>query len=100
MKRFALIFAVLLSSAWAEPPRVLRVEPPDWVAPVRATSLRLMVTGSGLAGAALRVSHGPARAGPAKASADGRYLWADLSLPAGMPAGDLSLSLVTPAGST
>ena len=45
---------VFLRLGFAAAPGVTKVEPPDWAAGPKATSLRLLATGRNLAGAAVR----------------------------------------------
>src|SRR5579885_2622426 len=95
MKRllWCLVAAVLCRAA---APVVTKVEPPDWPSVSRATTLRLLLTGSNLAAA--RVTGCDAAA--AKVDASGSYLFVDLPIAAGAKAGPCPLQIATAGGTT
>ncbi len=86
---------ILLSVHAAAPPVISKVEPPDWPADAQGITLRMLVTGSELAGATV---HSSLRAGPVKVSASGTHLFVDLTVPKNAPAGNYPLVISTPAG--
>jgi len=98
MKR-ALLFALTLSVCRAAPPVVSKVEPPDWVSPHRQTAVRLLLTGHDLGAAEVRACPFLS-AGKARISADGDYLFVDISIPAGAAAGPCELHIHSAAGDT
>ena len=98
MKR-ALLFALALSVCYAAPPVVSKVEPPDWVSPRHATTIRLLLTGHHLGAAQVRACSA-LRAGKAAASANGDYLFVDVSIPAGTHADPCELRVWSSEGAT
>jgi neopullulanase len=96
MKRFTLALA-LLPLAFAAPPMVSKVEPPDWVPGPSATSLRVLLTGANLAGATVKAQF--ATSGLA-ASPSGTHLFFDLKIPAHATRGKYPFQIETPGGRT
>jgi hypothetical protein len=95
MKRALLLAAICWQAAMAAPPAVTKVEPPDWVAEPGGASLRILVTGSNLAGAAIEAPLPTARV---SVSAGGTHLFVDLKLPPGTRPGQYPLRIRTAAG--
>ena len=91
------ILAVLLFArlAAAAAPVVSKVEPPDWPASAKATSLRMLISGSGLKGAAV---HGQFAASKTEVSASGTHLFFDLAIPAGAKPGEYPITIRTAEG--
>lgn len=83
----------------AHAPNVRRVEPPSWWANHTVNPVRLLITGEQLTGATLAAPAG-FKIGPAKVSADGRYAFADLTIPAAARPGRYDITLSTPGGRT
>jgi neopullulanase len=96
MKRI-LLAAICLGVAMAAGPVVTKVEPPDWVAGPGGTSLRILVTGANLAGAAVEAA---LPTGPALVSGSGTHLFVDLKLPPGTPPGQYPLTIRTAEGTS
>src|ERR1035437_9855621 len=93
------ILAVLLFArlAAAAAPEVTKVEPPDWPAVTKTTTLRMLVTGSGLAGATV---HSSLATAAVAASAAGTHLFFDLTVPAGARPGPYPIQIRTAGGQT
>jgi glycosidase len=79
------------------PPQVARVEPPSWWAGHSHNPVRLLLTGKNLGRAHIQVPAGFATA-QVKASADGRYLFADLHIPTNGAPGQVTLRVVNDGG--
>jgi glycosidase len=79
----------------AAPPAVTKVEPPDWMVGPGGITLRLLVTGNGLAGAKVQA---PFRTSSVQASKNGTHLFVDLGIPAGAAPGDYPLQISTSDG--
>jgi len=95
----ALVLVLALSVCQAAPPVVSKVEPPDWVSPRRATTVRLLLTGHDLAGAQVRICSA-LHSASARASANGDYLFVDVSIPPGTQAGPCELRVSSSEGAT
>jgi len=91
----ALSLFVALSAASAAPPSIAKVEPPDWPAEARATTLRLLLTGTNLSGARVEAPFSTSGIG---VSASGTHLFVDLHLPANTTPGTYSLRVNTGEG--
>jgi glycosidase len=81
----------------AAAPQVERIEPPSWWAGHSHNPVRLLLTGKNLSGAHLQVPAGFATS-QVKASADGRYLFADLHIPTNASPGPVALRVVNDGG--
>ena len=97
MVRSILTMLCFVRLAEAGAPVVTKVEPPDWPAGVKATTLRMLVTGRDFAGATVRSS---LAAGAVKASAAGTHLFFDLTVPAGAKPGAYPIEIRTAGGHT
>lgn len=86
--------AIFLQVAGAAGLVVTKVEPPDWMSEREGVTLRMLVTGSGLSGAAVR-SEFPT--GAVKVSAGGTHLFFDLRVPPGVKPGQYPLQISTAA---
>lgn len=95
MKRMLLL--VLVVRAFGAAPVVTKVEPPDWVAEPHGITLRLLLTGSGLASAKVQAAF---PADSLLASASGTHLFLDLKIPAQAQPGNYPLRITTAEGST
>lgn len=76
-------------------PAVTKVEPPDWPVEPGGITLRMLVTGSDLAGAAVRCRF---RTGAPAVSASGTHLFFDLTIPANARPGSYPLTIATAQG--
>jgi glycosidase len=83
------------AAAPAVTPAVTKVEPPDWPAAAKATTLRMLVTGTSLAGATVS---SPWATDRVKASASGTHLFFDLTIPAGARPGAYPIEIRTSGG--
>ena len=97
--RSAFVLIITLAVCQAAPPVVSKVEPPDWVVPKHDTTLRLLLTGRHLTGAHVETCK-TLRASNAAASANGDYLFVDLSVPAGAGVGPCPLHISSEGGET
>jgi neopullulanase len=78
-------------------PAVSKVEPPDWSAGSAAVTLRMLVTGTDLAGASV---HSAFASKSAQVSAGGTHLFFDLTIPAGARPGPYPIEIRTAGGAT
>ena len=76
-----------------------KIEPPNWWVNY-TTELTLLLTGENLSGARVESPTKDVTVLGAEASANGHYLFAHLQLRSSLPAGNVSLHLITTAGST
>ncbi len=83
----------------AASPSITKVEPPDWPAPAHATTLRVLITGTGLDGAQVTPCDSRMSVGRTAANSNGSYLFVDLAIPAGVRSGPCELRVGTPQGS-
>ena len=95
MNRVFVCALLFVPAATAASPVVTKVEPPDWWSSQSATTVRILLTGSGLSGA--RVDSDLAT-GPVTVSANGTHLFVDLQLPAGVQPGKHNLHVRTQDG--
>ena len=85
----------LPSETPAAAPVINKVEPPDWAVEPETTTLRMLITGTNLAGATV---HSTLQTGSATISQSGTHLFVDLSVPAHTAPGDYPLEISTPGG--
>ncbi len=78
-------------------PQVSKVEPPNWWAAHSINPVRLLISGNQLAGARLSSKQG-LQISNIKVSANGTYVFADVSIPGDAQPGDYPLDLTTPSG--
>jgi neopullulanase len=78
-------------------PQVTKVEPPNWWAAHTINPVRLLISGNQLTGARLSSTRG-LQTSNIKVSANGTYVFADVSIPSNAQPGDYPLSLTTPNG--
>ena len=78
--------------------QVTKVEPPSWWAGHSLNPVRLLVRGSGLAGARVEAEGEGLRAGEAKASPAGTHIFVDVAIDPRAAPGRRRLHVVTPAG--
>jgi len=97
MIRSILTVTLFVRLAAAAAPVVTKVEPPDWPAAAKATTLRMLVTGGDFAGATVRSSLATAAV---QASAAGTHLFFDLTIPAGARPGSYPIEIRTAGGQT
>jgi glycosidase len=90
---------LLFCCATAYPsPEVRKIEPPNWWIGHSLNPVRLLISGKGLAGAAVKCSVEGVSLGPAKASDTGTYLFVDLEIRSDAKAGSYPLQVVTSEG--
>jgi glycosidase len=92
-----LLAAICLQAAAAAGPVVTKVEPPDWVAEPGGASLRILVTGANLSGAAVGAQ---LPTGPVSVSRSGTHLFVNLTLPPGTQPGAYTLTVRTAEGAS
>lgn len=76
-------------------PTVSKVEPPDWPSEQNGITLRMLITGRGLAGAKVHASF---VTGPATVSASGTHLFFDLTIPKQAAPGPHPIEITTSEG--
>lgn len=97
MKRVIVLLACVCLCQ-AQDPIVSKLEPPDWTIATHPTTLRMLVTGQNLAGASVRPCTALAPANNAVASANGSYLFFDLTIPANAQPGPCAIEVSTQRG--
>lgn len=97
--RSAVAFVTLLavSRASAQGPIVEKVDPPNWFAPSTVNPVRILIRGKNLAGARARCMR--ATCSGLKINGAGTFAFLDVMVPAGSRAGNIPITLTTPAGS-
>jgi len=85
----------LVRLAAAAAPVVTKVEPPDWVVEPNGSTLRILITGNGLAGATV---HAALPTGGVTISGRGTHLLVDLKLPSDTRPGRYPLEIKTAEG--
>ena len=98
--KIAVVFLAAAVLCRAAGPVVWKVEPPDWVVPGHSTTLRMLLTGSDLGGAKVKPCAALANAGHESASANGSYLFFDLTIPAGIRPGPCAIEISSDSGRT
>ena len=98
--KIAIVLLAGIGLCRAEGPVVSKVEPPDWVAAKHSTTLRMLLTGSGLRGAKVKPCAALDRITNQSASANGSYLFFDLTIPANAHPGGCPFELSSAAGHT
>lgn len=88
--------AVFILSAAAQP-SVTKVEPPDWWTGTRTNPVRVLVRGSGFAGARVAIP-APLTASNVAVNTAGTYLFADVAIPANAKPGSYALTIRTATG--
>lgn len=93
-----MLLAVLgVTGAAAAQPTVSKVEPPDWWAASKTKPLQLVIRGTNLSSASIKV-RAPLWTSNVQANARGTYLIAELNIPDSAAPGDYPLQISTPAG--
>jgi glycosidase len=87
---------LLAPLGWAASPVVTKVEPPDWVVEPDGITLRLLVTGSDLAGARVGAQFATSRV---LISQNGTHLFCDVAIPANAAPGSYPIHITTGSGS-
>ena len=100
MRLVACVFIVWSATLAAAPPEVTKVEPPNWWAGHSINPVRLLVRGTNLQGARVATASRGFRAGAVKVNDAGTYLFVDITVPRGAPAGPVALTATTAGGST
>jgi glycosidase len=90
-----LLLAAVLRLASAAPPVVTKVEPPDWVPGAAPATLRILLTGTNLAGASVQA---PFATTGGAVSQSGTHLFFDLKIPAHAAPGKYPLKIATRDG--
>ena len=81
-------------------PEVSKVEPPNWWIGHSINPVRLLIHGRGLAGARVSADGADLRIGPARVSAAGTYLFADVAIARDARPGPRRLHIKTASGET
>lgn len=90
---FVAMVSLRLVSAAA--PMITKVEPPDWMSEPQGITLRMLLTGSGLNGAAV---HSRFSISQVRVSSSGTHLFCDLRIPPHAPPGRYALEIQTETG--
>lgn len=100
IRRLVLILIVCFFavSVNAQPPRVEKVEPPNWWIGHSINPVRLLVRGQNLTGATLKTIRPGVKVSNIRINSRGDYLFADLAIAENAQPGDSSLTLVTSGG--
>src|SRR5215216_6292840 len=84
----------------AQAPEIIKVDPPSWWARSSVNPVRVMIRGRNLQGARVQaVGPGVRVVGLPKINERGTYVFVDVSIASNAPAGERSLSVITPQGS-
>lgn len=89
----AFLFLLSLPSAARATPTAERIDPPSWWSDATDQSLMLLIEGAGLDGAEVRAARGPIRIGKVAPGREGRYLFVDVTIPAGAPVGPCEIEI-------
>ncbi len=89
----------LLTTINAQTPTVEKIEPPNWWANMTINVVRVLVRGTNLNGAKV-VGEKGLTAGNIKVSANGHYLFADVTIPKTAKVGKYNLKITTASGTT
>lgn len=95
MLRSLFLTALFLRMLPAASPAIMKVEPPDWVAEPTGVTLRMLVTGTDLAGASIRA---PFPTTSIRFSQGGTHVFFDLRIPAKAVPGRYPIKLTTATG--
>ena len=93
-----LFLTVVALSATAPGQAVERIDPPSWWVESQDQALTLLVEGSGLAGAQVRVARGPIRVGRVEPGREGRALFVELTVPGGADVGRCEIEIAAGGG--
>jgi glycosidase len=99
-KRACFVIAVAgfsASTGLTAPPRVSRVEPPNWWVGHSHNPVRLLISGENLSGARVEAPPG-FQVGPAQSSENGAWLFVDLHIPDNCRPGEVPLRVVGKTG--
>ena len=94
--RVICVICGLISSAAAQAPEILKVDPPSWWVRSSVNPVRLMIRGRNLHNARVQVSPGLRVIGPPKINERGTSVFVDVSVDS---AGERSITITTPKGS-
>lgn len=94
----AALVLVCAATAQAGPPRVLKVEPPNWWAGHSIDPVRLLVRGQGLQGARVESQAAGLTVGLTRVNAAGTYLFVDVAIARDAQPGPRTLRVVTREG--
>ncbi|HVE58981.1 MAG TPA: cyclomaltodextrinase N-terminal domain-containing protein, partial [Pyrinomonadaceae bacterium] len=100
LQKLGFIFLTVCCSFFtinAQTPTVEKVEPPNWWADYSINPVRVLVSGTNLKSAKVVADKG-LTASNVKISANGHYLFADVSIPKNQPVGKYDLKITTASG--
>lgn len=98
---FAALFSVGVSSAAAQTPEVLKVEPPSWWIGSLLNPIRVLIRGRNLQGAHTEaVGEGLRVIGTPKVNGSGNYMFVDVAIAPNARAGVRTIGISSPSGST
>lgn len=97
--RFSVAILFLIATSVAQSPNVDKIDPPSWWAQSTINPVRVLIRGKNLTGAKLE-SNSPGITGSnIRTSANGNYLFADITIRQNLKAGDYQIKITTPGGS-
>ena len=94
-----LISAIVVSALPSDPPRISKVEPPNWWTKFQPTVMVLLY-GENLASAQVSVAYPGVSVTKVQAPPDGQHAFVWLSISPGAPAGNLAIKVKTASGET
>lgn len=98
---FAALFSVGVSSAAAQTPEVLKVEPPSWWIGSLLNPIRVLIRGRNLQGAHTEaIGEGLRVIGTPKVNGSGNYMFVDVAIAPNARAGVRTIGISSPSGST
>ena len=89
----ALLLAIMAAHANARGQTVATVAPPSWWVESHEQSLIILIDGTNLDGAFVRVARGPIRVSRVEAGREGRALFVELIVPAGARSGRCQIEI-------
>jgi neopullulanase len=89
----AFLLAIMVAHANARGQTVATVAPPSWWVEAHEQSLMLLIEGTNLDGALVRLARGPIRVSRVEAGREGRALFVELILPAGARSGRCQIEI-------
>ena len=98
-KRTLWVLTLLWTLIASAQPQVIKVDPPDWWTPTRSSPVRLLIKGTGLTGANVKIA-APLKVSNIKTNASGTYLFVDVIIPLRARSGKYPLNIKTTAGQT
>jgi neopullulanase len=96
--RLCVVILLFSFGAAAQSPSVEKIDPPNWWAESTINPVRVLIRGKNLAGARIESDNPGITAANYKASSNGNYLFADITIRESVQIGNYTLKITTPAG--